>query len=84
MLKILSQRDLWQDPLPELNGDKRDRWQDPRPELNSDKAVVLDGLEPSIDWVPVVSKELAGAFAAGPQDYLFQSKRKTRDSNPEA
>ncbi len=40
--------------------------------------VVLDGLEPSIDWCK------PGAFAAGPQDYVLQTKRKTRDSNPEA
>ena len=48
------------------------------------KRVVPDGFEPSIDWVPVFSEDRAGAFAAGPQDYVFQSKRKTRDSNPEA
>ena len=47
-------------------------------------SVVLDGLEPSIDWVPVFIEEGAGTFAAGPQDYLFHSKRKTRDSNLEA
>ena len=32
-------------------------------------SVVLDGLEPSIDWVPVFIEDRAGAFAAGPQDY---------------
>lgn len=31
--------------------------------------VVLDRLEPSIDWVPVFTEDRAGAFAAGTQDY---------------
>ncbi len=32
-------------------------------------SVVLDGLEPSSDWVPVFYEYRAGAFAAGLQDY---------------